>query len=297
MTASTNHGSTSQRSTVRVLVVAAPCDEAEIAADALWTYGITALEERRVGPVIELRTVVGDLESAAIVGAVAARWPTRIEEVDAAPAETWKRYAAPVRVDDIVLTPEWCSVDGLGGDAVIVSIDPGAAFGLGDHPTTQLCTSLLARRVRADVAAGRAPRVLDVGCGTGVLAIVAARLGARAVVATDTSGVAVENAHHNVDANGVGDVVRVTDAPVGAITDRFDIVVANILSPTLVALADEVRRRAERWVILSGLLAGRTADVEEAYVGWSVHAREVLEGWTAIELSADERSDLLPSGQ
>ncbi|MEO1056297.1 MAG: 50S ribosomal protein L11 methyltransferase [Actinomycetota bacterium] len=281
---------------MRVLVVAVPQTDAEVAADALWACGITALEERDVGSVVELRTVVGDGESAAIVDALAARWSTTIEEVDAAPAETWKRFAAPVRVDDIVLTPEWCSVERLDSDALVVTIDPGAAFGLGDHPTTRLSTSVLARRVRAAVAAGRAPSVLDVGCGTGVLAIVAARLGARAVVATDTSGAAVDVARHNVATNGVDDVVRVTDTPVGAITDRFDIVVANILSPTLVALAGDVRERAERWLILSGLLAGRTADVEEAYVGWSVDTREVLDGWTAIELSADERSDLLSPG-
>ncbi len=159
-----------------------------------------------------------------------------------------------------------------------------------------------AHRCSPDGSAPKLPQddlrgVLDVGCGTGVLAIVAARLGAREVVATDTSGAAVEIARHNVARNGVEPAVRVTDTPVGATGERFDIVVANILAPTLIALADEVRRSADRWLILSGLLAGRTAGVEDAYAGWPVTSREVLDGWTAIELSADERFDLLPPGQ
>ncbi|MEM1335899.1 MAG: 50S ribosomal protein L11 methyltransferase [Actinomycetota bacterium] len=278
----------------QVLVLRVAAHEADAATGALWGIGINALEERLVDGAIELRTVVGDAHLPTIVDVLAARWTVAVETVDGEPAETWKDFATAVEVDDIVLNPAWLAPPDQG---LVVSIDPGAAFGLGDHPTTRLSTGLVARRVRSLIAGGARPRVLDVGCGTGVLAIVAAVLGAGTVVATDVSSAAVEVARSNVVANRVDDVVTVVDTPSGSIDGRFDVVVANILAPTLIELADDLRSRCCGSLIVSGLLEDQVAKVETALRPWVAVDRRVLDGWAAIELSADERVDRRPSGQ
>ena len=278
----------------QVLVLRVPPDDADAATGALWGIGINALEERLVDGTIELRTVVGDAQLPGTVEALSARWSVAFETVDAEPAETWKAFAAPVDVAGVVLNPAGLTPPDEG---VVVSIDPGAAFGLGDHPTTRLSTGLVARRSRSLVAGGARPRVLDVGCGTGVLAIVAAMVGASDVVATDISSAAVEVAESNVMANRVDDVVAVVDTPLGSIEGAFDIVVANILAPTLIEMADDLRGRCCGTLIVSGLLEEQMTRVEAAYQPWVVVERRVLDGWAALELSADERVDRRPSGQ
>jgi ribosomal protein L11 methyltransferase len=200
-------------------------------------------------------------------------------------SEAWKSGLAPFRVGRVFIRPSWTAASPPPG-AVEVVLDPGMAFGTGTHPTTALCLAaidgLLAERAGADV--------LDVGTGSGLLAIAACKLGAARVVATDDDGVALRVAHENAERNGVALELR-ADAP-EAIPGRFPIVVANILANTLVALAPGIAARVAPGgtVLLAGILEGQEEEVRAAYVAQGLvadPARERSDGaWRLLALGA-----------
>ena len=174
--------------------------------------------------------------------------------------EGWKRHFLPIDVGRVRVRPSWIDEPPPPG-AVEVVLDPGMAFGTGNHPTTALClaalSDMLARRPGASV--------LDVGTGSGILAIAARRLGARRVAANDDDPKAVEVARENALRNGAA--VEVTLAPLDAVEGVFDVVVANIFANTLVELAPAIAARLAPGgvVLLSGILASQEAEVRDAY--------------------------------
>lgn len=273
---------------MRAFVVVVSEHDVEAASDVLWQLGVRAIEERRVGTPdgVELWTAVGD-EPEAIGRAVAAlgdRWGHRVvARLDVA-AETWRDFAAPMRVsDDLVVVPAWLH-DEIGRSAstnsTVVRIEPGGAFGLGDHPTTLLSLRAVHRLVVGDAD------VLDVGCGTGVIAVTAALLQDRTVRAIDIASAAVEATIDNAVRNGVGDGVVVDSNDLARIVDTYDLVVANILAPVLVSLAADLRRvtRPTGRLVISGILADSHQHVLDALVPMSVVRTDVLDGWACVEL-------------
>lgn len=147
--------------------------------------------------------------------------------------DSWKRYFRPRRVGRrLLIRPSWATYRARAGDAVI-EIDPGMAFGTGQHPTTAMCLRALEESV------GPGDEVLDVGAGSGILALAAAKLGARRVLALDIDPQAVKAARENAAANAVADVVEVREGtpPDGVSGERFDLIVANISGLTLERLA------------------------------------------------------------
>jgi ribosomal protein L11 methyltransferase len=176
-------------------------------------------------------------------------------------SETWKAGLAPFTVGAVFVRPSW--VDAAPPpETVEVVLDPGMAFGTGTHPTTALCLAALAELVAARPGA----RVLDVGTGSGLLAIAAAKLGAREVVATENDPVALAVAGENAERNGVALALR--GDPPERIPGRFDVVVANILANTLVELAPGLAERVAPGgtLLLSGILAGQEEEVRAAYL-------------------------------
>jgi ribosomal protein L11 methyltransferase len=170
-----------------------------------------------------------------------------------------------------------------------IEIDAAQAFGTGHHATTSGCLVALSDLVKRH----RARRVLDLGCGTGVLAIAAARLTRRPVLATDIDPVATATARANARLNGVGALVATVTAtglahPLIARAAPFDLVMANILAGPLVELAPAVARATKSGghVILSGLLTGQERRVTAAYVGqgFRVVRRLRLSGWSTLVL-------------
>jgi len=175
----------------------------------------------------------------------------------------WKAHFRPQRVSErVVVVPSWETYAPAPG-LVTVMLDPGMAFGTGSHPTTRLCLAALEQRVAPGM------RVLDVGTGSGILAIAAARLGAVSVLALDTDPVAVEAARENVSANGVEPVVHVAlgtiggqgelrlegrDAPVRKLA--FDLVVANLTAAIVARLAGGLVRALDSggWLVVSGII-------------------------------------------
>lgn len=266
------------------LVVSITADEVELASDALWAMGVVAIEERVVDGGVELWTSLGDDVNALrdVVSQRLGQWFWRFEEVDERVADTWRAHAAPVYVDaDLAICPAWVQFD--PEDVVtVLRIEPGATFGLGDHPTTMLSL----RAVRA--ALFDRATVLDVGCGSGVLAIGACVLGASSATAIDISPASVPITTANATANGVGDRVHVSMTPLADINGVFDVVVANILAPTLIELADDLRRVVAPTgvLVISGVLASRHEHVETALLPLRSTHVETMDGWAAITLSA-----------
>jgi ribosomal protein L11 methyltransferase len=155
----------------------------------------------------------------------------------------------------------------------VIRLDPGLAFGTGTHATTRMCLRWLAR----EPVVGQ--RVLDYGCGSGILAIGAARFGAAAPVAVDIDPAALESTRLNADANGV---VLTTGLP-DAVEGRFDVVLANILATPLKVLApllcDRVREQGGR-LVLAGILARQADELREAYAPWlDLGVGDEDEGW------------------
>ena len=284
-------------------VVVADNSDVEAAGDILWQLGVRAIEERRstsgsrgdTGEV-ELWTAVGD-EPEAIERAVVAlrgRWGHRVVEVSEVvddAAQTWRDFAAPMWVtDDLVIVPAWQDVDLVSSTVapLAVRIEPGGAFGLGDHPTTLL--SLRALRRLLDARPGRpvdaAVDVMDVGCGTGVIAVTAALLANRPVRAIDVASAAVEATVDNATRNGVSDLVEVDTTDLADIEVAYDVVIANILAPVLASLADDLGcvTRPHGRLVISGVLDESHQHVLDALAPMMVVRTDVLDGWACVEL-------------
>ena len=281
------------------IVVSTTADEVELASDALWSLGVVAIEERAAADTVELWTSLGD-DADVVKGAAAkhlVRWPWRFVEVDETISESWRHHASPIYVDsDLVICPSWVRFVAAAGVSV-VRIEPGSTFGLGDHPTTLLSM----RALRSALFDGAT--VLDVGCGSGVLAVSASVLGASRAVAIDISPASVPTTQANAVANDVADRIQVSTTPLEQLDGLFDIVVANILAPTLIELADDLRRVVAPGgrLIVSGVLADHHDHVEAALRPFRRTHRQTLDGWAALSFghpfSSGETSSTSSAGR
>jgi ribosomal protein L11 methyltransferase len=176
--------------------------------------------------------------------------------------ERWREFHRPVRVGDLWIGQPWQERP---TDAIAVVIEPARAFGTGAHPTTRLCLDLLATLPRGSV--------VDIGCGSGVLSIAAAKLGFGPVTAVDADANAVANARENVAANGVEVSVREADALDEAVPDA-DIALANVTRELVEAVA-----ALKRWPVL--VVSGYLVHEPEELPGHRHVARRADSGWAA----------------
>ncbi len=197
-------------------------------------------------------------------------------------AEAWKAGYQVLAVGRrLRIVPSWIPYTP-GPDEVIITLDPGMAFGTGLHPSTQLCLAALEDLVQPGMC------ILDVGTGSGILAIAAAKLGAAEVVAVDIEAVAVRTARENVRLNGVEGAVRVHQGSVDdAYRGTFDGVLANILAEIIARLAGDLARHIDAggWLVASGIIESRLPAVERSFAvaGLEIVRWRQVDGWVAVE--------------
>jgi ribosomal protein L11 methyltransferase len=199
-------------------------------------------------------------------------------------ADAWKAHFPVIRVGEhLVIRPTWRWHRAAPGD-VVLALDPGMAFGTGLHPTTRLCLAAL----EAAAAHGEldGARVLDVGCGSGILSIAAARLGARRVSGLDTDPIAVEATVANARRNRIARRVRARQGSLPSGEPPFDLVVANLIGSVLIALAGPLRDelRPGGLLLASGIFEDHEAEVATAFAGAALEiVSRSLEGeWVAL---------------
>lgn len=263
------------RSVVQITVAA---EDAELAADALWRAEPSAVATVEL-PDGRIRLVADVTDPDRVGGG----WELEPVEIDSDEyLDAWRSWARPVVVAGaVVLQPAWLAPEATPAGAAVVRLDPGRTFGSGSHPSTQLAVELLLPD------AGGAARVLDIGSGSGVLAIAAVLLGAGEVEAIDVDPAAALATDVNARLNGVGDRVRASTTPLLDVGGRFDLVLANIGAGVLIDLAGTILRRVRPGgrVVLSGILDEQVDDVLGAYRGWVEDRRVGQDGWTALRLA------------
>jgi ribosomal protein L11 methyltransferase len=197
-------------------------------------------------------------------------------------AEAWKKHYTILHIGKhLVIKPSWLEY-ATRADDVVIELDPGMAFGTGLHPTTRMCMAAIEEHIAPNAT------MLDVGCGSGILSITAAKLGARKIRALDLDPIAVETTARNVAINRADSIVRVEHRSIDADRDcnQFDLVCINILAEIVCDLAPAVARalRAGGIVIASGILDFKADDVRDAFAecGIDVIEKKQEEDWVAL---------------
>ncbi len=192
-------------------------------------------------------------------------------------ANSWRENFPPLEIGPFLITPTWENVP--DSQKIIIKLDPGLAFGTGQHPTTHLCLELLAQTAQSG------QRALDVGCGSGILSVALAKLGAR-VTGSDLDPWCVEATTQNALLNNVEIEVH-GDADLGWMKAPFPFVIANLMSDLLIRLAPELSRVTEigGTLVVSGISAPRAGEVENALqaAGFVTRQKVEMDGETRSE--------------
>ena len=232
------------------------------AVTAIGNAGFSALLADELDALAERGAYIGEVESRVI------------DDEDW--ANEWKKYFKPIVTDSVTVVPTWIAYSPREGEKLL-RLDPGMAFGTGEHATTRMCLELMR-------AAGRS--VIDVGCGSGILGIAAAITGAKSVYMCDIDPQAVKAARNNAELNGV--VCEIEQADLLATSRRAELILANLTADLLIRMAPAVREHLEEGgkLVVSGIIAERLDEVKDAFsrLGYKVE-KEAAEGdWRALVL-------------
>ncbi len=195
-------------------------------------------------------------------------------------ANNWKQYYKPTKIGDkIVVKPIWEDYEENDGE-VVVELDPGMAFGTGTHETTRMCIKAIEKKVKEDTT------VFDIGTGSGILSIAAAKLGAKHVVGVDLDPIAVESANKNVEFNDLNNIEILHGDLMKVVQGKANVVVANILADIIMSLSDGVREfiEEEGYFIASGILNTQRDKVSEKLESLDFKIEEIMEDgeWICI---------------
>jgi ribosomal protein L11 methyltransferase len=197
-------------------------------------------------------------------------------------AHSWKKYYKPLKVGkSIIIKPSWEQYEPANEDEKIIEMDPGMAFGTGTHETTSMCIELLEKCIN------NKEEVLDIGCGSGILGIAAAKLGAKHVIGVDLDTGAVKVAKENVRRNQLEDKVEIRHGNLlDVVEEKGDIVVANIIADIIIQLSQVVPRflKTQGYFISSGIIRDRLDEVKQSIEQGPFEILEVKEKgeWAAI---------------
>lgn len=274
-----------------------PAEEVDEVSYLLWEYGAQGVEERDAttlasvlpteitrGP-DEVTLVASFADDAAAQGAIEQLAPRRARLEHVVGDEWFDAYKKFFKVtplgERLVIRPSWEPYTPAAHE-VVVTVDPGRAFGTGTHETTRLLMQALDRHTRGG------EQVLDVGCGTGILAICALALGAEHALCIDVDPDAVAVTQENAELNGVAARVQASLTPVEQVEPRYELVLANIQASVLIPLADAIASRvaAGGLLLLSGILVGQEDDVRAAYPSFELLEAPKEGEWVALILRA-----------
>ncbi|MBX3191949.1 MAG: 50S ribosomal protein L11 methyltransferase [Labilithrix sp.] len=222
-----------------------------------------------------------DAESA-IAELESAMSPRYEEVVGDAWRDAWKEHYKPYAIaDGMIVRPPWEPYEAKPGEKVL-ELEPGRAFGTGLHETTRL----VARAIQAHASEVRDRLVIDVGCGSGILALVAIALGAARAIAVDVDQEAIDVTRENAARNGLGDRVDASTTDVTALDATAPLVVANIEARVLIPMAADLRARVEPGglLLLSGILVPQRDDVRAAYADMELLDAPALGEWVLLAL-------------
>lgn len=195
--------------------------------------------------------------------------------------EEWEKTIQPIKVSDkIVIKPSFRDYNPTG-DEIVVTIDPKMSFGTGYHQSTRIMIRLIERNIKPNM------KVLDIGTGTGILAIVSAKLGANKIICCDNDEFVQENVLENFDKNNVGDKCSFIFGTIENIQDNdFDLILANIQKNVLLEIAEDIRNKIKKsgLVILSGLLVEDELSIIEKYssLGFNLFDKEIENEWIGL---------------
>ncbi len=195
--------------------------------------------------------------------------------------DKWKEYFKPSKITEhLVVKPSWEKYES-AGDEKIIELDPGMAFGTGTHETTSMCMELMEEYLK------EGDRVIDIGCGSGILSIAAAMLGSGSVLGIEIDPDAVRTAKENVQANGVGETVAIRQGDLAKdVSEKADLIAANLIAPLVMELSPSAAEHLEeRGIYLSsGILAEQLDKVKEAIQQAGFEILKTLEKgeWCAI---------------
>ena len=166
----------------------------------------------------------------------------------------WKKHWRPTRVGRFLVAPSWENVEP-SADTILIRIEPNMAFGTGTHETTKLCLKAIDENFTAGMS------FLDVGTGTGILAIAAAKLGASAIAAYDVDADSIKIARENAEQNGVADKISFVDDGIDQSTDTYDFVCANVTLDVISPMLELLRKKSRKTLVLSGILAEQETQI------------------------------------
>ena len=275
-----------------MLVVEASPDDVDVLIGRLTLLGADGIEERdattlarggELGATL-IASFSDDASAQAAFEALSGEYKVRREElVGDAWRDAWKEHWRPTRITDrVVVVPSWLTYEPLEGD-LVMQLDPGRAFGTGQHPSTVLA----ARAIERHLATGAHTLLLDLGCGSGILSFVATMEGLPRAVACDIDAESIECAGENARHLGVADRIELRVGGFDVVPETSSLVVANIEASVLIPHAAEVAAHVAPGgvLILSGILVEQGADIERTYKALGfVPLRADIEGaWTAPE--------------
>ena len=273
------------------VTIRVPPEQLELAQLRLWELGATGLEERDQttivrepvrGATVVIAAFTDEASARSALDQIRGQYEAEIIYVPREDwATEWRRGFGAQRIGKrLLLHPSWEPADSKPGD-VVLTIDPENAFGSGDHETTRLVLQLLDEHIRGG------ERVLDVGCGSGVLSIAAVRLGAASAVGTDIDPDAVVVAQRNAELNGATERVRFSTVPLSDISGLYDIVLANIETRVLVQMPADLQARLAPagFLVLSGILRTEREELLAAYASMKLRACIEEGEWCACVLT------------
>ncbi len=196
-------------------------------------------------------------------------------------SETWKKYYKPVRIGKrIVIKPTWEEYEKEDED-IVIELDPGMAFGTGTHETTILCIEALEKYMNEGAL------VYDVGCGSGILSVVAARLGARKVIGIDIDELCVKVSKENISINGVEDLVEVRKGNLlDSVNEKADIIVSNIIAEVIINMVPDLKAyiNDDGIFIASGIITEKLSSVMDALRnnGFNIVEEKIMNDWAVV---------------